>query len=90
MNRTSPPAPHWLTPAEAADTLGVTAATIRRWVRSGALQPTLTTPGGHYRFTEESLRTQVDAFARLAPSHGEPPTDTTPIVVFSDGAPDAA
>ena len=40
---------------EAARLLGVSQPTLNRAVRSGKLQPTLTTPGGHRRFDSAEL-----------------------------------
>lgn len=39
-----------LTTRDVADVARVDPATVRRWVASGLLRPTVTTPGGHMRF----------------------------------------
>ena len=44
-----------ITTGEAARLLGVSQPTLNRAVRSGRLQPTLTTPGGHRRFDSAEL-----------------------------------
>ena len=46
--------PHWLSLGDASRLLGVSTATVRRWSDSGRLRP-FTTPGGHRRFSRESL-----------------------------------
>lgn len=45
-----------LTTAEVAERFRVNSSQVRRWVKSGLLRPFVITPGGHYRFTEDSLR----------------------------------
>jgi excisionase family DNA binding protein len=45
-----------LSSGEAARILGVSQPTVLRAVRDGRLRPDETTPGGHYRFSEERLR----------------------------------
>jgi len=47
------PAPH--PPREAAAALGVSYATIKQWILAGKLKTT-TTPGGHHRIAQSSLR----------------------------------
>ncbi|GAB2906751.1 hypothetical protein GCM10027047_01210 [Rhodococcus aerolatus] len=44
-----------LTTRQVADRLAVDASTVRRWVLTGQLVPALTTPGGHHRFSVESI-----------------------------------
>ena len=51
-----------LTTSEVAERFRVDTSAVRRWVAKGQLVPTLTTPGGRYRFDEASL----DAFAGRA------------------------
>ncbi|MBF6483858.1 helix-turn-helix domain-containing protein [Nocardia otitidiscaviarum] len=48
-----------LTTSEVAERLGVCGETVRRWVRGGVVRPSVTTPGGHYRFAESDLATLV-------------------------------
>jgi excisionase family DNA binding protein len=49
---------------EASDLVGVSQATLRRWSQAGDVEA-FTTPGGHRRFTRDSL-------ARLLPQPGRP------------------
>jgi len=44
-----------LTTSEVADRMRVDISTVRRWVAKRRLTPTITTPGGHYRFSESDL-----------------------------------
>ncbi|ADL71217.1 excise [Mycobacterium phage BIB8] len=44
-----------LTTTEVAKRFGVDTSAVRRWVASGKLKPTVTTPGGHYRFDERTV-----------------------------------
>jgi excisionase family DNA binding protein len=48
-----------LTTSEVAERFRVDSSAVRRWVSKELLKPTITTPGGHYRFSEAD----VDAFA---------------------------
>lgn len=48
-----------LTTSEVAKRFRVDSSAVRRWVSENRLTPTITTPGGHYRFSE----TDIDAFA---------------------------
>lgn len=43
-----------LTPREAAATIGVSYATIKKWILAGKLK-TVQTPGGHHRIPEKAL-----------------------------------
>lgn len=52
--RRRPNAARWLSLGDASRFLGVSAATVRRWSDSGRLRP-FTTPGGHRRFSRDSL-----------------------------------
>lgn len=44
-----------LTTSEVAERFRVDTSVVRRWVAKGKLKPTITTPGGHYRFSEEYI-----------------------------------
>jgi excisionase family DNA binding protein len=44
-----------LSPRQAADRLGVTTRTLRRYVEAGKLTPADRTPGGHSRFDPAAL-----------------------------------
>jgi excisionase family DNA binding protein len=46
-----------LTTSEVAQRFRVDTSVVRRWVASKKLIPTITTPGGHYRFDEEYIAT---------------------------------
>lgn len=45
----------YLTTSQVAELFGVDASAVRRWVTKGKLTPTITTPGGHYRFLPTDL-----------------------------------
>jgi molybdopterin-binding protein len=47
-------ADHLLTPREAAVAVGVSYATIKKWILAGSLK-TVRTPGGHHRISESAL-----------------------------------
>ena len=49
-----------LSPGEAAERLGVTVKTLRRWVDLGHLAP-VRTPGGHYRYRSDEIEAIRDA-----------------------------
>ncbi|MCV6982156.1 helix-turn-helix domain-containing protein [Mycolicibacterium pulveris] len=49
-----------LTTTQVAKRFKVDSSAVRRWVAEGRLKPTITTPGGHYRFSE----TDIDAFTQ--------------------------
>lgn len=51
-----------LTTSEVAERFRVDTSAVRRWVAKGKLVPTITTPGGQYRFEESTL----DEFAGKA------------------------
>lgn len=40
--------------AELAERLGVSATSIRLWIKQGLIKPTITTAGGFARFSEEN------------------------------------
>lgn len=48
------PEGQWLTIREAAELVGVSTATLRRWADAGTVE-TYTTPGGHRRFSRASV-----------------------------------
>lgn len=52
----------YMTTTQVAERFQVDSSTVRRWVDHGKLKPAITTPGGHYKFTEES----VEALATLS------------------------
>jgi excisionase family DNA binding protein len=43
------------TTTQVAERFDVDTSTVRRWVLTGRLTPTDTTPGGHHRFTQADL-----------------------------------
>ena len=45
---------HLFTPREAAAAIGVSYATIKKWILAGTLK-TVQTPGGHHRIPESAL-----------------------------------
>jgi excisionase family DNA binding protein len=49
-----------LTTAELARRLNVTPGTVQRWVRTGRVRPTLTTPGNQFRFSLDDVLGQLD------------------------------
>ena len=59
----------WLTLADASHVLGVSGATLRRWADGGRL-PVFTTPGGHRRFSRQTLQNLLPATRRDRPSLG--------------------
>lgn len=48
-----------ITTAELAAIVRVNTSTVRRWVLSGVITPTLTTPGGHHRFNRDAALAQL-------------------------------
>jgi excisionase family DNA binding protein len=50
-----------LTPREVADILGVSAVTVGRWARTGVLEPSVRTPGGHRRYRRADVLAFQDA-----------------------------
>lgn len=46
-----------LTTTEVAERFRVDTSVVRRWIAKGKLIPTITTPGGHYRFSEDYINT---------------------------------
>lgn len=61
--------PHWLSLGDASRLLGVSTATVRRWSDSGRLRP-FTTPGGHRRFSRESLERMLPSDRARRPQLG--------------------
>jgi excisionase family DNA binding protein len=49
----------YTTTGEAARTLGISTATLTRWVAKGIVTPAERTVGGHFRWDVEALRAQV-------------------------------
>lgn len=47
-----------ITTTQVAERFKVNASAVRRWVAKGQLKPAITTPGGHYRFSQAD----IDAF----------------------------
>ena len=58
------PADRLMTSAEVAAWLGVSRRAVSAWVASGRLKPTVTLPGGRYRFDREDVRRQLGEEAR--------------------------
>jgi excisionase family DNA binding protein len=54
-----------ITTREVALIARVDPSTVRRWIERGALKPSMTTPGGQYRFN----RSDIDAL--LTPAKGD-------------------
>lgn len=61
--------PPWLSLGDASRLLGVSTATVRRWSDSGRLRP-FTTPGGHRRFSRESLERMLPSDRLRRPELG--------------------
>ena len=49
----------YITTGDAASRLGVSSATLTRWVAAGRVTPAERTAGGHYRWDMSSLRAQI-------------------------------
>jgi excisionase family DNA binding protein len=60
------PADRLMTSAEVAAWLGVSRRAVSAWVASGRLKPTVTLPGGRYRFDREDVKRQLGDEARDA------------------------
>lgn len=56
------------TPREAAATVGVSYATIKKWILAGTLK-TIQTPGGHHRVPESALGPLSKASAQAKPEN---------------------
>ena len=54
-----PVEPRLMTSAEVAAWLGVSRRVVSKWVQTGRLRPTVTLPGGRYRFDREDVRRQL-------------------------------
>jgi molybdopterin-binding protein len=59
-------AEHLLTPREAAAAVGVSYATIKKWILAGRLK-TVQTPGGHHRVPEGALAPLATTPAKAKP-----------------------
>lgn len=55
----------FITTGQAAREIGVSAATLTRWVQAGKVRPAETTAGGHHRWVLSDLRAQVRAIRGL-------------------------
>ncbi|MCA1674196.1 MAG: helix-turn-helix domain-containing protein [Pseudonocardiaceae bacterium] len=53
------PGEPFLTSGQVAERLGVTSRAVARWVQKGMLKPTLTTPGGRYRWKWSDVERQL-------------------------------
>jgi len=53
----------YLTSGQAARALGLSTDSIQRWAKDGLITPTLTTPGGRYRWKLEDLTAQLGGTA---------------------------
>lgn len=56
----------YVTTGAAARALGISTATLTRWVASGLVEPAETTAGGHYRWDLPLLRAQLQRIAKPA------------------------
>jgi predicted site-specific integrase-resolvase len=56
-----------LTTAQAAAYLGIDRRTLGRYAQDGLLQPALTLPTGHYRWSLDDLRRQVRELRQQRP-----------------------
>jgi excisionase family DNA binding protein len=68
----------WLTMAQAADRLGVSPPTLRRWAAQGRI-PSTRTLGGHRRIALRELPTLVPPEVPVPPRPGEPPSGSSPL-----------
>jgi molybdopterin-binding protein len=57
---------HLFTPREAAAAIGVSYATIKKWILAGTLK-TIRTPGGHHRIPESALAPLSTAPSKTKP-----------------------
>jgi excisionase family DNA binding protein len=48
-----------LSTGQAAKAIGVSPRSLSRWVTEGLIEPTLVTPGGHFRFDLDHLKAQM-------------------------------
>lgn len=55
MDTSDPPADDWLTPRQAADLIGITPDTIRKWARDGVLPSQRVRAGSHRRFRHSDV-----------------------------------
>jgi len=53
------PSDELLTTSQLARALGLSISSIKRYIAAGQIKPELTTPGGHYRWSVESVRQQL-------------------------------
>ncbi len=60
---------HLLTPREAAAAVGVSYATIKKWILAGKLN-TVLTPGGHHRIPQNALAPLSTASQNAKPEKG--------------------
>jgi DNA-binding transcriptional MerR regulator len=68
----------YVTTGEAARAVGVSAATLTRWVGKGLVTPAQVTAGGHYRWQLDILRGQV---RKLNPAAGRPEAEDIASVI---------
>src|ERR1039458_6884100 len=64
----------------AAADVGVDPETLRRWVRSGKVTPTMRTAGGHYRWNIDDLRRQLAGTPHEHEHHAQDPAPEHPRV----------
>jgi excisionase family DNA binding protein len=69
LSRARPADADWVGLAEASRLLGVSPATLRRWSDAGRIR-VFTTPGGHRRFSRETLQRLLPADRSRRPSLG--------------------
>lgn len=70
-----------LTTGDVAKRAGVTRTAVLHWIKSGKLQPALTTPGGHYRVGEEEVERFLQGYGG---ARSPAPTQQRILVVDDD------
>jgi excisionase family DNA binding protein len=72
-----------LTPNEVAELLAVSPVTVRQWAQKGLIEAR-TTPGGHRRFTRESVIDFARRMAMTLPEEFAPPSGSRVLIVDDD------
>lgn len=67
MESTAPTSARLLNVGQAAEYLGVSSASLRKWSNDG-LVPTYRTPGGQRRYSREDLDSFIDSMRETSPA----------------------